>query len=65
MGRKGKPVKYYVIEELKKTGKIDFEELAKKVRSRKPRVKTRYIKAVISRLVSEGIIKKEGNTVYI
>ena len=58
MARKGKTLKEVILEALKEPKTL--EELIKYVKTKKPRTKTRVIKALITRLKKEKLISSKG-----
>ena len=59
--RRGKTLKEILLELLK--NQMTIEELVKAVKSKRPRTKVRVIKALVSRLIKEGSLKKAGDKV--
>ena len=59
--RRGKTLKEILLELLKTPMTID--ELVKAVKSKRPRTRVRVIKALVSRLVKEGTLKKVGDKI--
>jgi hypothetical protein len=57
--RKRKTLKELLLELLKTPKTVD--ELVKAVKSKRPRTRVRVIKALVSRLLREGSIKKVGD----
>ncbi len=58
MARRGKTLKEVILEVLSEPRTL--EETIKLVKSKKPRTKPRVIKALITRLKKEGLIKEKG-----
>ncbi|BFI73198.1 hypothetical protein YN1_1850 [Nanoarchaeota archaeon] len=59
--RRGKTLKEILLELLKNP--MTIEELVKAVKSKRPRTRVRVIKALVSRLVKEGSLKKMGDKI--
>ncbi|MGC9133113.1 MAG: hypothetical protein ACP5GJ_01765 [Nanopusillaceae archaeon] len=59
--RRGKTLKEVLLELLSTPMTID--ELVKAVKSKRPRTRVRVVKALVSRLVKEGSLKRSGDRI--